>query len=64
MITQHSLFFQRFDPPKWVDPDGMTYEEYQAAMDKMWLRMAEPDGEGIDLHPDDSRRRFIATSGV
>ncbi|WP_155402068.1 hypothetical protein, partial [Methanosarcina mazei] len=56
------MFFQRFDP-KWVDPDGMTYEEYQAAMDKMWLRMAEPDGEGIDLHPDDSRRRFIATSG-
>lgn len=61
MITQHSLFFQRFDP-KWVDPDGMTYEEYQAAMDKMWLRMAEPDGEGIDLHPDDPRRRFIETS--
>lgn len=62
MITQHSLFFQRFDP-KWVDPDGMTYEEYQAAMDKMWTRMAETDGEGIDLHPDDPMRRFIATSG-
>ncbi|MDY9926125.1 hypothetical protein [Methanosarcina sp.] len=40
----------------------MTYEEYQAAMDKMWPRMADPDGEGIDLHPDDPRRRFIATS--
>ncbi|WP_156161207.1 MULTISPECIES: hypothetical protein [unclassified Methanosarcina] len=39
----------------------MTYEEYQAAMDKMWPRMAEPDGEGIDLHPYDPRRRFIAT---
>jgi hypothetical protein len=61
VITQHSLFFQRFDP-KWVDPDGMTYEEYQAAMDKMWTRMAEPDGEGIDLHPYDPRRQFIATS--
>jgi hypothetical protein len=55
------LFFQRFDH-KWVDPDGMNYEEYQAAMDKMWPRIAEPDGEGIDLHPDDPRRRFIATS--
>lgn len=40
----------------------MTYEEYQAAMDKMWLRMAEPDGEGIDLHSEDPGRRFIATS--
>ena len=40
----------------------MTYEEYQAAMDKMWPRMVEPDGKGIDLHPDDPRRRFIATS--
>lgn len=46
---------------KWIDPDGMTYEEYQAEMDKMWPRMAEPDEEGIDLHPDDPRRRFIAT---
>ncbi|PAV11477.1 hypothetical protein ASJ81_10115 [Methanosarcina spelaei] len=51
----------KFDP-KWVDPDGMTYEEYQAAMNKMWPRMAEPDRKGIDLHPDDPRRRFIATS--
>ncbi len=48
--------------PKWVDPDGMTYEKYQAAMDKTWPRMAEPDGGGIGLHPDDSKRRFIATS--
>ncbi len=31
-------------------------------MDKMWPRIAEPDGEGIDLHPDGPRRRFIATS--
>lgn len=50
------------NPTKWVDPDGMTYEEYQVAMDKMWPRMAEPDGGGINLHPDDPRRRFIATS--
>ncbi|HII01016.1 TPA: hypothetical protein HA351_04970 [Methanosarcinaceae archaeon] len=48
--------------PKWVDPEGMTYEESQAAMDKMWPRMAEPDEEGIDLHPEDPQRRFIATS--
>lgn len=46
---------------KWVDPDGMTYKEYQAVMNKMWPRMAEPDEDGIDLHPDDPRRRFIAT---
>jgi len=34
----------------------MTYEEYQAAMDKMWQmwpKMAETEKEGIDLHPDD-----------
>jgi hypothetical protein len=55
-VRMHKLY------PKWVDPDGMTYEEYQAAMDKMWPKMAEPDKEGIDLHPDDPRRRFIATS--
>lgn len=61
MITQHSLFFQRFDP-KWVDPDGMTYEEYQAVMDKMWPRMAEPDGEGVGLPSEDPERLFIATS--
>jgi hypothetical protein len=48
--------------PKWVDPDCMTYKEYQAAMDKIWPRMAEPDGGGIDLHPEDPGRRFIATS--
>lgn len=28
----------------------------------MWPRMADPDKEGIDLHSDDSRRWFIATS--
>lgn len=50
-----------FDP-KWVDPDGMTEEEYSAAMDKMWPRLAEPDDEGFDLNPDDPRRRFCATS--
>lgn len=43
-------------------PGGMTYEGYQAAMDKMWPTMEEPDGEGIDLHTDDHKRRFIATS--
>ncbi len=48
--------------PKWIDPEGMTEEEYQAAMDKMWPRMAEPDEEGIDLHPGDPRRRFIAVA--
>jgi hypothetical protein len=50
-----------FDP-KWVDPDGMTEEEYSAAMNKIWPRLAEPDDEGFDLNPDDPRRRFCATS--
>jgi hypothetical protein len=51
--------------PKWVDPNGMTYEEYQAAIDNMrpsmQPRMSEPDEEGIDLQSDDPRQRFIAT---
>ncbi|MGB9939244.1 hypothetical protein [Methanosarcina sp.] len=46
------MFFQRFDP-KWVDPDGMTYEEYQAAMDKMWPRMV---GTGRGRHRPAPRR--------
>jgi hypothetical protein len=36
--------------------------DYQAEMDKKWPRMAEPDEEGIDLHPGDPRRRFYAVS--
>lgn len=39
----------------------MTEEEYQAAMDKMWPRLAEPDEEGFDLNPADPRRRFCMT---
>jgi len=31
-------------------------------MDKLFPKMAEPDEEGIDLHPRDPRRRFIAVS--
>jgi hypothetical protein len=39
----------------------MTREEYYAALDKKYPRLSEPDEEGIDLHPSDPRRRFIAT---
>ncbi|MGB9941185.1 hypothetical protein [Methanosarcina sp.] len=47
--------------PYWIDRENMTGEELTAALDKMYPRMAEPDEEGIDLHPADPRRRFIAT---
>jgi hypothetical protein len=40
----------------------LSLKEYETAMDKLFPRMAEPDEEGIDLHPHDPRRRFIAVS--
>lgn len=44
------------------DPGNFkTIEEQYAYMDEIWPLMAEPDEEGIDLHPGDPRRRFIAT---
>jgi len=49
------------EDPDWIDPeDYKTEEEYSAAMDRKWPRLAEPDEEGIDLNPADPRRRFIA----
>lgn len=38
----------------------MTMKEIDAAYDKMFPKMAEPEEKRIDLHPSDSRRRFIA----
>jgi hypothetical protein len=40
----------------------MTIEEQYAYMDEIFPRMSEPDEEGIDLHPEDHRRRFIAVA--
>lgn len=37
--------------------DPKPLEEY---LDKKYPRMKTPDREGIDLHPADPRRRFIA----
>lgn len=40
----------------------MTEEEGTAALDNKYPRMEESDEEGIDLHPNDPRRRFIAVA--
>ncbi|RXA15657.1 hypothetical protein EQO05_14695 [Methanosarcina sp. MSH10X1] len=48
---------RHFDPSKFK-----TIEEQYAYMDEIWPRLAEPDEEGIDLHPADPRRRFIAVA--
>jgi hypothetical protein len=61
-MTEEQKAQRRKIDPKWIDPDGMTEEEYQAAMDKMWPRLAEPDEEGFDLNLEDPRRRFCMTS--
>jgi len=47
---------------RYSDFENLTQEELYAYMDKIYPRMAEPDEEGIDLHPADPRRRFIAVS--
>lgn len=36
-------------------------EALTAYLDKKYPRMSEPDEEGIYLHPEDPRRRFIMT---
>lgn len=47
---------------RYSDFESLTQEELYAYMDEIYPRMEEPDEEGIDLHPADPRRRFIAVS--
>ncbi len=47
---------------KYSDFENLSHEELYAYMDEIYPRMEEPDEEGIDLHPADPRRRFIAVA--
>lgn len=47
---------------KIFEEEQAAWEKRQAELDKIWPRLEEPDEEGIDFHPADPRRRFIAVA--